>query len=135
MTDQRNDNRPLDYQSLIGDIRHELEKCYRMNMHPALVLDTIGILIHEQTGLACVADGIERGKPEYETKGLYIALPPADHWRVVYTIDVDAPDAIAAAKVAYAMMVDVDSLRPVLQVMDGRGKVTTIDLAHESSEK
>ena len=135
MTTPHIENRSIDYQSLIDDTRHELEKFYRMNMHPALVLDTIDILIHEQTGLACVADEIERGKPEKDMKGLHIALPPADHWRVVYTIDVDAPDALAAAKVAHVMMVDPDSLWPVLQVVDGRGKVTTIDLAHESSEK
>ena len=135
MTMQHNDNRPVDYQALIGDIRHELEKCYHLNMHPALVLDAIDILIHEQTGLACVADEIARGKPEDDTKGLHISLPPADHWRVVYTIDVDAPDALAAAKVAHVMMVDIDSLWPVLQVVDTRGEVTTIDLADESSEQ
>ena len=125
----------IDYPVLIDDIRHELEKFYHLNMHPALVLDTIDILIHEQTGLVCVADNIERGNPGNDTKGLYIALPPADHWRVVYVIDVDAPDALAAAKMAYMMMVDIDSLHPVLQVLDGRGKVNTFDLANESSEQ
>jgi hypothetical protein len=53
-------DRPIDYQALLDDIRHELEKVYRLNMNPALVLDTIDILIHEQTGLACVADKTER---------------------------------------------------------------------------
>ena len=63
MTTQNNDSRPIDYQSLIDDIRHELEKVYHYNMHPALVLDTIDILIHEQTGLACVADRIKGSDP------------------------------------------------------------------------
>ena len=56
MTTQNNDSGPIDYLSLIEDIRHELKKVYHLNMHPALVLDTIDILIHEHTGLACVAD-------------------------------------------------------------------------------
>ena len=56
MTAQENKSDPIDYQSLIEDIRHELRKVYEFKMNPALVLDTIDILIHEQTGLACVAD-------------------------------------------------------------------------------
>jgi hypothetical protein len=135
MTTQNSESHPIDYQSLIRDIRHELQKCYHLNMHPALVLDTIDILIHEQTDLACVADEIERSQSENVIKELHIALPPAEHWRVVYTIDVDAPDALAAAKVAHVMMVDIDSLWPILQVMDGKGEVTTINLANESSEQ
>ena len=63
MTAPHNDSPPIDYPSLIQDIRHELEKVYRMNLHPAWVLDAIDILIHEQTGLACVADIIKRGEP------------------------------------------------------------------------
>jgi hypothetical protein len=165
MIAQQNKNRPIDYESLIHDIRHELHKFYRLNMHPALVLDTIDILINEQTGLDCVADKTERGnpgkdklftkcdfivlacnrqdpKPDFpveawayegnldfttarplaygcgkdiheslaalrehiglqsparkETKGLHIPSPPADNWRVVYVIDLDAPDALPA---------------------------------------
>jgi len=66
MTTQNNDSGPVDYQSLIDDIRHELKKVYHLNMHPALVLDTIDILIHEHTGLACVADTTERHDPGNE---------------------------------------------------------------------
>ena len=203
MNAQNNDSASIDYQTLIQDIRHELEKCYRLNMHPAWVLDTIDILIHEQTGLACVADTIERGdsgkdslpakcdfivlacnrqdqKPGFpveswayegnldfhtakppaygcgkdvqeslmalrehidlpspiikKAKGLHIDLPPSDHWRVVYLIDLNAPDALTAAEMAHVMMVDPDSLRPVLQVLDSKGKSVTYDLANHPPE-
>lgn len=53
-TQEKND--PIDYPALIADIRHELKKVYHFNMHPALVLDAIDILIHEKTGLACISD-------------------------------------------------------------------------------
>jgi hypothetical protein len=74
MTTQNNDSQPIDYQGLLNDIRYELEKVYRLNMHPALVLDTIDILIHEQTGLACVGDSSQRCDPE--NAGLHIDPPP-----------------------------------------------------------
>ena len=50
-------------------------------------------------------------------------------WLVVYTIDVIAADAPAAAAVAYQYMKDPASLPPVLDVADGQGKITRVDLA------
>ena len=129
MTTQNNDSRPIDYQSLIEDIRHELEKVYHFNMHPALVLDTIDILINEQTGLACVADKTQRCDPGNE--GLHIEPPPTEDglFRVVYVIDVGAIDARAAAREAHNTMIDPESLAPVLHILGPEGHETTIDLS------
>ena len=131
MTTQNNDSRPIDYQSLVNDIRHELEKVYHLNMHPALVLDTIDILINEQTGLECVADTTERHDPGNE--GLRIEPPPTEDglFRVVYEIDVYGTDAKAAAQQTYKIMTDPDSLAPVLHVLDPEGHETTIDLSQD----
>jgi len=54
---------------------------------------------------------------------------PAPIWLVVYTIDVIAADAPAAAAVAYQFMKDPESLPPVLDIIDGQGKVMRVDLA------
>ena len=131
MTTQNNDSRPIDYQAILNDIRHELEKVYRLNMNPALVLDTIDILIHEQTGLACVADNTQRCDPANE--GLHIAPPPNEDglFRVVYVIDVNAADAKAAARETHETMIDPDSQAPVLHVLDPEGHETTIDLSQD----
>ena len=131
MTTQNNDSRPIDYQSLINDIRYELEKVYHFNMNPALVLDTIDILIHEQTGLACVADTTERHDPGNE--GLRIDPPPTEDglFRVVYIIDVNAADAKAAARETHETMIDPDSQAPVLHVLDAEGNQNTIDLSQD----
>ncbi|MFC1766654.1 hypothetical protein ACFL6U_31830 [Planctomycetota bacterium] len=79
---RKNDSRHIDYQALLDDIRHELEKVYHLNMHPALVLDAIDILIHEQTGLACVADETERcdlGNDKLFTQGNFVVLTCNKH--------------------------------------------------------
>ena len=131
MTTQNNDSRPIDYQAIINDIRHELEKVYCLNMNPALVLDTIDILIHEHTGLACVADTTERHDPG--NVGLHIAPPPTEDglFRVVYVIDVSATDVKTAAWEAHKTMIDPDSLAPVLHILDPEGHQTTIDLSKD----
>ena len=131
MTIQNNDSRPIDYQALLNDIRHELEKVYGLNMNPALVLDTIDILIHEHTGLVCVADNTQRCDSGNE--GLHIAPPPTEDglFRVVYVIDVYASDARAAARETHETMIDPDSLPPVLHVLDPEGHETTLDLSKD----
>ena len=134
MTTQNNDSRLIDYQGLIADIRHELEKVYRLNMHPALVLDTIDILIHEQTGLACVADSSQRCDPG--NAGLHIEPPPSETgpeplFRVVYVIDLNAADPKVAAQETHKIFLDPESIPPVLQVLDTQGHETTIDLSLE----
>jgi len=64
-------------------------------------------------------------------KGLLIDLPPdeEDAFRVVYVIDVNAGDALKAAKVTHRIMTDPDSSGPVFEVIDPKGKVTKIDLS------
>jgi hypothetical protein len=65
-----------------------------------------------------------------------IEPPPKDRgseslFRVVYVIDVSAPNVLKAAKLTHQIMTDTDSIPPVLQVMDCKGKVVTIDLSKQ----
>jgi hypothetical protein len=50
-------------------------------------------------------------------------------FRVVYAIDVPAVDPLAAARQVHRIMADGDSLPPVLDVMDHKGKVVRVDLS------
>ena len=70
--------------------------------------------------------------------GLIIEPPPTDNgkeslWRVVYVIDVNAVDARAAAVEVHRIMQDPDSLAPILDIIDSRGAVTTVDLAEDET--
>ena len=88
-----------------------------------------------QESLAALREHIDLLLPtKKEARGLHIDLPPTDHWRVVYLIDLNAPDALTAAEMTHAMMVDADSLRPVLQVLDSKGKLVAIDLIDHPPE-
>lgn len=62
---------------------------------------------------------------------LSIASPPdeKDLYRVVYVIDVNASSPSGAAKVSYEIMKDVNSMPPVLYVIDNKDKILTIDLS------
>ena len=67
-------------------------------------------------------------------KNYLIEPPPKDNgiepfFRVVYVIDVGASDSLKAAKLVYRIMTDPDSIPPVLEVMDCKGKVSKIDLS------
>lgn len=53
-------------------------------------------------------------------KGLY---------RVIYEIDVGADSAVQAAKTVHEIMTDLDSLPPVLEVIDNKGSKIRIDLS------
>ena len=63
--------------------------------------------------------------------GLLIGPPPneKDLYRVVYAIDIAASDHKQAAKFAYQIMTDPDSLAPVLETIDFKGHTESIDLA------
>ena len=63
--------------------------------------------------------------------GLLIDPPPKekDLYRVVYAIDVIADSRLDAAQKTHLIMTAPDSLAPVLEVVDQRDKVTTIDLS------
>ena len=60
-----------------------------------------------------------------------ISPPPEDKglFRVIYVIDVNASSILEAAKSTHQIMADPDSILPVLDVMDCKGKVVTIDLS------
>ena len=65
-----------------------------------------------------------------------IQPPPKDNgdeplFRVIYVIDVNAADPLEAARLTHQIMTDPDSLPPVLEVMDHKGKVENIDLSEK----
>ena len=67
---------------------------------------------------------------------LIIDAPPGQTvgepmYRVVYSIDVCASGPREAAEATHRIMTDPDSMRPVLEVIDPKGSVTTIDLSEE----
>jgi hypothetical protein len=69
-------------------------------------------------------------------KDYRIEPPPEDNgneplFRVIYIIDVSAPNTQEAAKLTHQIMIASDSMLPVLQVMNSEGKVVRIDLSKE----
>ena len=71
------------------------------------------------------------------SKNYQIAPPPKDGseeplFRVVYVIDVNAPNALEAARLTHQIMADPDSMLPVLDVIDDCGKAVRIDLSKEN---
>jgi len=71
------------------------------------------------------------------SRNYQIEPPPKDRgseplFRVVYVIDVSAPNALEAAKLTHQIMTDPESLMPVLEVMDCRGTVVKIDLSKDN---
>lgn len=70
------------------------------------------------------------------SKGLTLEPPPRETgpeplYRVVYTIDVNAPTARQAAEHAHQIMKDPQSMRPVLDILDADGRRTRVDLSQE----
>jgi transcription elongation factor Elf1 len=77
--------------------------------------------------------GVQHG----QMSGLRIEPPPREKgpeplYRVIYTIDVNAPNAHKAAERAYEIMRDPASMRPVLHILDCHGHDKVVDLAVES---
>jgi len=65
-------------------------------------------------------------------KKRYMIDPPPNEkelFRVVYSIDVNAPNVLRAAENAFQMMQSKDSFAPIVTILDSKGKQTTIDLA------
>jgi hypothetical protein len=63
-------------------------------------------------------------------------LPPKEEgaeplFRIVYMIDVNAPNPQAAAEYAYKLMADPESMRPVLDIIDDKGCVVRIDMSED----
>ena len=78
--------------------------------------------------------GVQHGK--MSSKCLKINPPPEDKgpepmYRVVYVIDVNAPNPRRAAQCAYKIMIDRASMRPVLHVLDYEGRSTRVDLSED----
>jgi len=76
--------------------------------------------------------GLHRRSP-----GLQILPPPKEEgpkslYRAVYMIDVCGDGSHEAAREAYEMMSDPESMRPVLHVLDSDGADILVDLADES---
>ena len=76
----------------------------------------------------------EGAKP---ARGLVIEPPHKEGgdqplFRVVYVIDVNATSSLDAARTAHRIMSYPDSQAPVLEVIDPRGKVVSIDLSEEA---
>lgn len=85
---------------------------------------------------SCSCDAPDNPNTE---RGLVIGPPPQEKglellYRVVYAIDVNAPNAPQAAKRTHILMQDPQSMLPVLEVIDSRGRLTRIDLSEEGAE-
>ena len=97
----------------------------------------------DQTRALCAACeesyswGVQHGR--CESPGLRIDPPPEEKgdeplFRVVYIIDVNACDVREAAEYTHRIMTDPESLRPVLHVIDSKGKSTEVDLCRDSAD-
>jgi hypothetical protein len=78
--------------------------------------------------------GVQQG--QMSKVGLQIDPPPKEKgperlYRVVYVIDVSAPNPQQAAERTYEIMRDPTSMRPVLEVLDAAGRCTRVDLSEE----
>jgi hypothetical protein len=78
--------------------------------------------------------GVQQG--QMSKVGLQIEPPPKEKgpeslYRVVYAIDVNAPNPQQAAERAYEIMKDAASLPPVLEVLASSGRCTRVDLSPE----
>ena len=72
--------------------------------------------------------------------GMVVEPPPQETapeplWRVVYVIDVNAPDTKTAADLAHHIMMDPGSMAPILDIIDAQGKVTRVDLLGAESNR
>lgn len=128
--------------------------CNRHDPHPGLAFEAwayqgpmdfstaapisfgLGAGVHE--ALAALNQQLKQGKgsgkPMPPRPALMVTPPLRETdaeplWRVVYVIDVPGRDAQAAARLAHQIMTYPDSLAPVLDIIDGRGKVVRIDLS------
>lgn len=66
-------------------------------------------------------------------RGILIEPPPCEKnvYRVVYAIDILAATPLKAAKEAHRIMTDPESLGPVFEILNPKGKITQIDLSQQ----
>ena len=88
----------------------------------------------DEVGKLCERLNIDEN--QRHPKGLAIEPPHKEGgdeplFRVVYVIDVNAASPTEAARQTHRIMTDPDSQPPVLEVIDHRGKVVSIDLSEE----
>jgi hypothetical protein len=91
-------------------------------------------LSFEEVGKLCERLNLDEATPP--AKGLVIEPPHKEGgseplFRIVYVIDVNAASPLKAAKQAHRIMSDPESQPPVLEVIDHRGKVVSIDLSKD----
>ena len=96
----------------------------------------------ERLSAQIVCESLDLGEVTSTPKRSRTALsinPPPDEcsngdllYRVVYAIDVPASDPRKAAETAHHFMVDTASMLPVLEIIDPKGRLVTIDLSKES---
>ena len=82
--------------------------------------------------------GVQHGK--CASPGLSIEPPPEEKgdeplFRVVYIIDVNSGDIREAAEYTHRIMIDPESLPPVLHVIDFKGKSTEVDLSKDDADR
>jgi len=98
----------------------------------------------DQTRTLCAACeesyswGVQHGR--CASPGLRIEPPPEEKgdeplFRVVYIIDVNSGDVREAAEYTHRIMTDPKSLRPVLHVIDSKGKSTEVDLSKDDADR
>ena len=88
----------------------------------------------DQAARACVDQLLAQKDPSRTS--LHIDPPPSEIgpeplFRVVYVIDLNAPNPKAAAQETHKIFLDPESIAPVLDVLDAQGHVTTIDLSQD----
>ena len=82
---------------------------------------------------------MKRKRPARPPKGHLVGPPPRDGgteplFRVVYAIDVNAPNAREAAEQAHGLMTEPDAMRPILTVIDRNGRCEDVDLNEITEE-
>jgi hypothetical protein len=99
--------------------------------------------VSDQTRALCAACeeayrwGVQQGR--CASPGLRIEPPPEEKgdeplFRVVYIIDVNSGDVREAAEYTHRIMTDPESLRPVLHVIDSKGKSKEVDLSKDDAD-
>lgn len=78
--------------------------------------------------------GVQHGR--ISSSRFTVEPPPKDKgpepmYRVVYTIDVNASSPRHAARCAYEIMTDPESMKPVLHVLNSKGRCVTVDLSDD----
>jgi hypothetical protein len=84
---------------------------------------TIGVQHATKTLQAAEHAGLRIDPPPKAAKGQPL-------FRVIYTIDIPADSPSCAARQTHQILLDPDSLPPVVDVLDHRGRVRRIDLSH-----